>query len=177
VARASSNKRDCDAWSLLLLAATVRSFAHMPLGISDRNSTCDGLCRPPLSLNFSCFVTLLLLLRLTCEHNFPWNFLAAQTLKTPFAWPFLTTVLLWMFCRTILAQRNRPHFLLYGKSGWYRSFPNSYRTVDWFGAQDGRNGCFWWTCEFEITSSEFYFVLHMFRYQYILTNEVFWMQK
>ena len=25
-------------WSLLLLAATVRSFAHMPLGISDRNS-------------------------------------------------------------------------------------------------------------------------------------------
>jgi len=31
--------RDCDAWSLLLLAVTVRSFAHMPLGISDRNST------------------------------------------------------------------------------------------------------------------------------------------
>ena len=26
-------------WTLLLLAATVRSFAHMPLGISDRNST------------------------------------------------------------------------------------------------------------------------------------------
>ena len=25
-------------WSLLLLAATVRSFAHMPLGISDRNN-------------------------------------------------------------------------------------------------------------------------------------------
>jgi len=24
-------------WTLLLLAATVRSFAHMPLGISDRN--------------------------------------------------------------------------------------------------------------------------------------------
>ena len=37
VARASNSKRDCDAWSLLLLAATVRSFAHMPLGISDRN--------------------------------------------------------------------------------------------------------------------------------------------
>jgi len=38
-ARASNSKRYCDAWSLLLLAATVRSFAHMPLGISDRNST------------------------------------------------------------------------------------------------------------------------------------------
>ena len=31
------NKRDCNAWSLLLLAATVRSFAHMSLGISHRN--------------------------------------------------------------------------------------------------------------------------------------------
>ena len=62
VARASNSKRDCyvvalpiltcerlnvttsvrkerlRAWSLLLLAATVRSFAHMPLGISDRDS-------------------------------------------------------------------------------------------------------------------------------------------
>jgi len=38
VAWASNNKRDCDAWSLLLLAAAVRSFAHMPLGISDRNN-------------------------------------------------------------------------------------------------------------------------------------------
>jgi len=27
-------------WTLLLLAATVRSFAHMPLGISDRNTNC-----------------------------------------------------------------------------------------------------------------------------------------
>jgi len=26
-------------WTLLLLAATVRSFAHVPLGISDRNTT------------------------------------------------------------------------------------------------------------------------------------------
>ena len=26
-------------WTLLLLAATVRSFAHMPLGISDRNNS------------------------------------------------------------------------------------------------------------------------------------------
>ena len=38
VARASNSKRDCDAWSLLLLAATVWNFAHLPLGISDRNS-------------------------------------------------------------------------------------------------------------------------------------------
>jgi len=38
VARASNNKRDCDAWSLLLLAATVQSFAHMLLGISDHNN-------------------------------------------------------------------------------------------------------------------------------------------
>ena len=34
VARESNNKRDCDAWSLLSLAAAMRSFAHMPLGIS-----------------------------------------------------------------------------------------------------------------------------------------------
>jgi len=63
VDRASNSKRDCHlvalpmltcerlnvmtsvreeilrAWSLLLLATTVRSFAHMPLGISDRNIT------------------------------------------------------------------------------------------------------------------------------------------
>ena len=26
-------------WTLLLLAATERSFAHMPLGISDRNTS------------------------------------------------------------------------------------------------------------------------------------------
>ena len=38
VARASNSKRDCDTWSLLLLAATVRSFVHMLLGISDRNT-------------------------------------------------------------------------------------------------------------------------------------------
>jgi len=29
-------------WTLLLFAATVRSFAHMPLGISDRNSINQG---------------------------------------------------------------------------------------------------------------------------------------
>jgi len=28
-------------WTLLFLAATVRSFAHMPLGISDRNTRTD----------------------------------------------------------------------------------------------------------------------------------------
>jgi len=39
VVRASNNKRDCDTRSLLLLAATVQSFAHMPLGISDRNTS------------------------------------------------------------------------------------------------------------------------------------------
>jgi len=38
VARASNSKRDCNAWSLLLLAATVQSFAHMLLGISNRNN-------------------------------------------------------------------------------------------------------------------------------------------
>ena len=47
VARASNSKRDCDAWSLLLLAATVWNFAHIPLGISDRNKMllwpgCEG---------------------------------------------------------------------------------------------------------------------------------------
>jgi len=39
VARASNSKRDCNVWSLLLLAAAVRSFAHMLLGISDRNTS------------------------------------------------------------------------------------------------------------------------------------------
>ena len=72
VARASNCKRDCDvvalpiltcerlnmrtsvgekrlrAWSLLLLAATVASFAHMPLGISDRNTTSCALARKGL---------------------------------------------------------------------------------------------------------------------------------
>ena len=33
------DENDLVGWSLLLLAATVRSFAHMPLGISDRNTT------------------------------------------------------------------------------------------------------------------------------------------
>ena len=37
VARANNSKSDCDARSLLLLAAAVRSFEHVPLGISDRN--------------------------------------------------------------------------------------------------------------------------------------------
>ena len=32
------DENDLVGWSLLLLAATVRSSAHMPLGISDRNS-------------------------------------------------------------------------------------------------------------------------------------------
>jgi len=68
VPRASNSKRDCAgvalliltcerlnvttsvrkerlrAWSLLLLAATVRSFAHMPLGLSDRNSITTVVC-------------------------------------------------------------------------------------------------------------------------------------
>jgi len=33
------DESDLVGWSLLLLAAVVRSFAHMPLGISDRSST------------------------------------------------------------------------------------------------------------------------------------------
>ena len=37
VPQASNSKRDCNAWSLLLLAAPVWIFAHMPLGISNRN--------------------------------------------------------------------------------------------------------------------------------------------
>ena len=32
-------KSDLGLWTLLLLAATVRSIAHMPLGISDRNNS------------------------------------------------------------------------------------------------------------------------------------------
>ena len=34
---ASNNKRDCDPWSLLLLAAAVWSFTHLPLKLSDCN--------------------------------------------------------------------------------------------------------------------------------------------
>ena len=50
------------AWSLLLVAATVRSFAHMPLGISDR-STVQICVRsvyvaiPPHGLYFAHFWT------------------------------------------------------------------------------------------------------------------------
>ena len=36
-----NGESDLVGWSLLLLAATVRSFAHMPLGISDRNSVME----------------------------------------------------------------------------------------------------------------------------------------
>ena len=43
VAWASNNKRDCDAWSLLLLAAAVRSFAHMPLSTSDGNTFSNAM--------------------------------------------------------------------------------------------------------------------------------------
>jgi len=32
------SKSDCDAWTLFLFADMVRSFAHMALGISDRNT-------------------------------------------------------------------------------------------------------------------------------------------
>jgi len=32
-------KSDHGMWTLLLLATTVRSFAHMPLGICDRNTS------------------------------------------------------------------------------------------------------------------------------------------
>ena len=38
------NESDLVGWSLLLLAATVRSSAHMPLGISDRNTTFCFVC-------------------------------------------------------------------------------------------------------------------------------------
>ena len=33
----SDNKSDLNRWSLLLLAVTVLSFAHLPLGLSNRN--------------------------------------------------------------------------------------------------------------------------------------------
>jgi len=36
------DESDLVGWSLLLLAAAVRSFAHMPLRISDRNSVMLG---------------------------------------------------------------------------------------------------------------------------------------
>ena len=48
-------------WTLLLLAATVRSFAHMLLGISDRNGDMTVLsvsCWPPVLLD-GCALNLL----------------------------------------------------------------------------------------------------------------------
>jgi len=39
VAWTSNKYSDCGVWSLLLLAATVWSFAHMPLELSDRNNS------------------------------------------------------------------------------------------------------------------------------------------
>ena len=39
VAQASNNMSDLVRWTLLLLAATVWSFAHMPLRLSNRNNT------------------------------------------------------------------------------------------------------------------------------------------
>jgi len=38
------DENDLVGWSLLLLAATVWSFAHMPLGISDRNTSIEVRC-------------------------------------------------------------------------------------------------------------------------------------
>jgi len=40
------DESDLVGWSLLLLAATVRSFAHVPLGISDCNTTRHHACSP-----------------------------------------------------------------------------------------------------------------------------------
>jgi len=40
VARTSNNKKYCDAWSLLLLAATVWSFAYLPLGFPIATKWC-----------------------------------------------------------------------------------------------------------------------------------------
>jgi len=45
------DESDLVGWSLLLLAATVRSSAHMPLGISDRN-TIKSSPKPVLILNY-----------------------------------------------------------------------------------------------------------------------------
>jgi len=85
VARASNSKRDCDvaalpiltcerlnmmtsvreerlrARFLLLLAATVRSFARMPLRISDRNKT---ISMKPTHIKLMIFVTTLQLFTL-----------------------------------------------------------------------------------------------------------------
>ena len=54
------DESDLVGWSLLLLAATVRSFAHMPLGISDRNIAIQrfenfggGKCPPGCAPGFS----------------------------------------------------------------------------------------------------------------------------
>jgi len=52
MARACYNKRDCDAWSLLLLGAPVGSIAHMPLGISNHNS--GFLVRSSFWISLSC---------------------------------------------------------------------------------------------------------------------------
>ena len=44
VLASGDDESDLVVWTQLLLAATVRSFAHMPLGISDRNTILREWC-------------------------------------------------------------------------------------------------------------------------------------
>jgi len=72
------HKSDLVGWSLLLLAATVRSSAHMPLGISDRNTIITLLlpwaywycsCRPTLRLTCPEFVVVEVFRERQCRIN------------------------------------------------------------------------------------------------------------
>ena len=60
-------------WTLLLLAATVQSFAHMPLGASDRNT---------IFLHISLWSLLIALEEQYCTYN--WNLGTATSLQIPF---------------------------------------------------------------------------------------------
>jgi len=57
------DESDLDGWTLLFLAATVRSFEHMPLGLSDRN-TIMGLSMNVLDVKRRSFLVWFLVIKI-----------------------------------------------------------------------------------------------------------------
>ena len=57
------DESDLDGWTLLLLITTVRSFEHMPLGLSDSN-TIMGLSMNALGVNRRSFLACFLVIKI-----------------------------------------------------------------------------------------------------------------
>ena len=75
-------------WTLLLLAATVRSFAHLPLGLSDRNSIlCKALfkniCQVKNAQVSSCWICIIQLQRKRMRYE---SFRGSHRFQDP-CWP------------------------------------------------------------------------------------------